>query len=391
MFWGMTRDLEPAVPAGADFRFAAASRYREAVADIPELLELAADACDAPMAALKVADSAAAHFAVTLGIPAAADVPAPLSLCTMVSAAGDTMVVGDATRDPRVSGHPLVAGSAHVRFLAAAPLHYGEHIVGALCVFDTASHHNDPDRTRRLLARIARRIDRETQLRDRLTAGSALGTLVERDDVVSVVSHEIRTPLAAIRGNLELLTELSAAAPPHFQRRLDVLTRNTSRLTHTVDSLMRAIDQHPTARPEVVDLGALVAAAAQADGIRHTVAAEPVWVIADPALLSLAVEHLVRNAVVHGPGDRPATVSVLDQPQPAVVVRDHGPGLDPAEHAQLTTAFFRGRRACHDERPGLGLGLTISERIVTAHGGVLELDNATGGGTVARILLPSYS
>ena len=391
MLAGMTR-LESAVLAGADLRFAAASRYRDAVADIPELLELAADACEAPMAALKVADSAAAHFAVTLGIPAAADVPAPLSLCTMVSAAGDTMVVGDATRDPRVSGHPLVAGSAHVRFLAAAPLHYGEHIVGALCVFDTASHHTDPDRTRRLLARIARRIDRETRLRDQLSAGTVVDTFVERDDIATVISHEMRTPLAAITGNLELLTELSAGAPAPFQRRLDVLARNTSRLSHTVDSLMRSADLHPSGRPEVIDLGAVVTELVGGSaGVRLEVPPGPVWVAADPVLLRLAVDHLVRNAVVHGGSDHPVLVRVLDRPQPTVEVRDHGAGLDPAEVAQLTTAFFRGGRARADEKPGLGLGLTISGRILAAHGGALELADADGGGTVARAQLPAYT
>ncbi len=80
------------VTTSPDPMFAAAARYRSALADIPEILELAADACHAPMAALKIADSATAHFAVTLGIPQAASVPTSLSLCDMVSAADDTMV-----------------------------------------------------------------------------------------------------------------------------------------------------------------------------------------------------------------------------------------------------------------------------------------------------------
>ncbi len=370
-------------------RFAAATRYRDAIEDIPELLELAADACDSPMAALKVADSAAAHFAVTLGIPAAADVPAPLSLCTMVSAAGDTMVVGDATLDPRVAHHPLVAGSAHVKFLAAAPLHYGEHIVGALCVFDTASHHSDPARTRRLLGRIARRIDRETQLRDQLSAHHTLDSLVERDDVITVISHEIRTPLAAIRGNLELLTGFPDAVAAPFQRRLDALVRNAGRLTRTVDNLLRAIDQHPVGTPQAVDLNALVA------GVPAEVLLDrpsrPTFVVADPSLLEVALEQLLSNALTHGRSDHPVTVRVVDRPRPALEIIDHGPGLDPAEQEQLATAFYRGARARGNEQPGLGLGLTITRRIVDTHGGVLQLDGTPGGGTTARILLDPYN
>ena len=46
------------------------------------------------------------------------------------------MVVDDASHDPRVAGHPLVSGAAHVSFIAAAPLRHDGHSVGALCVFD---------------------------------------------------------------------------------------------------------------------------------------------------------------------------------------------------------------------------------------------------------------
>jgi hypothetical protein len=60
-------DMATSVLVATDDGLAAATRYRLALADIPELLELAADACGAPMAALKVADSSVAHFAVTRG------------------------------------------------------------------------------------------------------------------------------------------------------------------------------------------------------------------------------------------------------------------------------------------------------------------------------------
>ncbi|MGX6605035.1 sensor histidine kinase [Micromonosporaceae bacterium Da 78-11] len=230
----------------------------------------------------------------------------------------------------------------------------------------------------------------------RFAAASRYRSLVERDDIVTVISHELRTPLAVIRGNLELLTELAAAAPAPFRRRLDALSRNTSRLSNTVENLMLAIDQHPTGTPQVGDLAAVLTVAAgqvaqPAAGFVLDVPAEPVWVVGDPGLLQVAVDQLLRNAVTHGGGDQLVSVSLRHRPRPTIEIRDHGPGLDPAEQEQLAIAFYRGDRARHDEKPGLGLGLTISRRVVDAHGGQLEIDNAPGGGVVARIVLPSYS
>jgi signal transduction histidine kinase len=375
----------------AEARAAAAERYRAAVAEIPEVLELAAEACRAPMAALKMIDGGTAHIAGAIGIRTVVDVPQAESVCDAVAAADDTMVVGDASRDPRLATHPLVRGAEHVRFLGAAPLHHGDHVVGALCVFDDTPRRHNPEATVRMLSRIARRVDAETGLRH-LAGIQPFPAGVDRDEMVTAISHEIRTPLASINGNLELLTEMGAIMPG-FERRVEAITRNTDRLCRTVDNLLRVVDQQihePVGHRRRSDLGAVVAAAAAAAGGERLHVAgpdSPVWVTADPRLLGVALGHLIGNALRFGES-KPVEVTVTAGPRPAIVVRDHGPGLGEAELAALGVPFVRGEQARLAQLPGLGLGLAISRRIVEAQGGVLRLESRPGAGLTARIVLP---
>ncbi|MEU4689251.1 GAF domain-containing sensor histidine kinase [Actinoplanes sp. NPDC023714] len=367
----------------------AAERYRTALAEVPEVLELAAEACQAPMAALKVVGGGSAHFAATLGIRTRVDIPHSVSLCRIVSSEDRPMIVDDASQHPGLSTHPLVAGSEHVRFVGAAPLHHNGQIVGALCVFDDEPHRHSPEATSRMLARIARRVDAETGLRHMLTH-QPFPVAVDNDDIVSAISHEIRTPLANIQGNLEMLTATPGAVAPGFARRIDAINRNANRLIRTVDSLLRAVNhqmQEPVGRPRLIDLRTLITPA-PVERLRITMPSDPVWISADPSLLGVAVDHLLTNALCFGGPDAPVEVTVAATPQPTLTVRDHGPGMPEHELLMAGTPFARGDLAIRDQMPGLGLGLAISNRIVEAQGGMLDLDSVPGHGVTARITLP---
>jgi signal transduction histidine kinase len=369
-----------------------AADYRSAVGDVPHVLELLADVCRAPMAALKVAGDTQAHFAATWGIPATVDVPRPRSLCDMVSAAHDAVLVDDASRDPRVADHPLVSGAAHVNFIAAAPLHQDGRIVGALCVFDNQQRRIDDATTRRYLEGLARRVDSETGLRHLLLT-RPMTDLVATDDIVATISHELRTPLASIQGYTEMLTATpGAVAEPHASK-LDAIGRNVDRLARTVDTLLRAADQQrhePLGRRRVVEL-ATVAAGVVADlgavGARISieVSSRPVHVYADPRLLEVAIDHLLRNALGFSTPDQPVTVTVEDSPRPTIRIQDRGPGLDARELGRLGTPFFRGADARRRQAPGLGLGLAVTRRIVRAQGADLRLISTPGRGLTAQI------
>ncbi|GIM90789.1 GAF domain-containing sensor histidine kinase [Paractinoplanes toevensis] len=375
----------------------AAARYRAAVADVPDVLEMVADVCRAPMAALKVIGDTEAHVAVGHGMPFLGDVPKAASLCDMVSEADHAVAVDDAAHDPRMSQHPLVAGSAHVRFLAAAPLHHDGHIVGALCVFDPGPRQIDAETTTRFLERIAKRIDSETALRHLLTEQQPLPLPIDQDEVITTISHEVRTPLTVIRGQLEMLTDHPDAINPEFTRHAEAVRRNADRLCRTVDNLLRAADQQrhaPIGERSVMDLrDAMRSVLAELGPAGARVVLDlpgrPVCVTADQRLLEIALSHLVNNALHHGGPGSPVVVSVLPGEQPTIEVRDQGPGLDETELSRLGTAFYRCAEARRQEKAGLGLGISISRRICEAQGAALTLHSARGSGMVARVSFPA--
>ncbi|MBM2615873.1 GAF domain-containing sensor histidine kinase [Actinoplanes sp. LDG1-06] len=363
------------------------------MADVPDVLELVADVCQAPMVALKVADEAHAHFAATLGMPMAVDVPKSRSLCDIVAGRNDAMVVDDAPHDPRLADHPLVSGSAHVNFIAAAPLRHDGHIVGALCVFDNGRRAIDADTTRRYLERLARRVDAETGLRHLLDNRSPLA-LAGQEDLLATVSHEFRTPLSAIQGYVELLNGVPGAVPPAFARQLDAISRNAGRLCRTVDTLLRAAHQHnhePVGDRRTVDLACVTASVAAALGpaasrIVLTSPGQPVPVYGDPQLLEVAIGHLLSNALGYSPSDQPVLVSVTGGPCPGLEIRDYGPGLADHELSLLGTPFFRGADARLAEAPGMGLGLAVTRDIIRAQGAELHFTSPAGGGLAAHVV-----
>jgi two-component system sensor histidine kinase MprB len=89
------------------------------------------------------------------------------------------------------------------------------------------------------------------------------------------------------------------------------------------------------------------------------------------------------NAAKHSP-DGGAVEIVLGGG--VLTVRDHGPGIDPADLPHVFDRFHRGANA--RGRPGSGLGLAIVRQVAEAHGGTVALERAPGGGTLARLTLP---
>ena len=107
--------------------------------------------------------------------------------------------------------------------------------------------------------------------------------------------------------------------------------------------------------------------------------------------LERLVVNLVTNAIkfVEGPG----TVHVETRPDPAggglLVVRDTGIGISPEDQEKMFARFYRAPEASARAVPGSGLGLSIVQSIVAAHGGTVEVTSARGAGTTITVRLPA--
>jgi signal transduction histidine kinase len=220
-----------------------------------------------------------------------------------------------------------------------------------------------------------------------------------KTQLFSTVSHELKNPLASIVGHVELLRQ-----EPEGERdwSLGVIERNTERLQSLVDDLLTLsrVSDPDRAMPEAdVDLGEV--SREVVDMFRPRADTQQVRLTFDlqerlPLVrgsagdLERVVQNLVSNAVKFTPAGGKVAVSV-GRRRDRVVLEcvDDGVGISREDQAGLFTEFFRGTNPQSLRVPGTGLGLSIAQRVVTRHGGRIDVDSELGRGTSVRLLLPA--
>jgi len=223
-----------------------------------------------------------------------------------------------------------------------------------------------------------------------------------KDEFVGLISHELRTPLSSILGYLELLRDdedqpLSAEQLQY----LSVAERNAHRLLRLVGDLLFTAQVESGKFPldaRDVELEAIISASMQtarpgADnaGIElvNVIPEQPVVVHGDATRLGQAVDNLISNAIKFTPRGGTVTVELgIEDSQAVIRVRDTGMGIATEELDMLFSRFFRATTATRNAVPGVGLGLTITKAIITAHGGQMGVTSEEGVGTEFSVTLP---
>ena len=210
-------------------------------------------------------------------------------------------------------------------------------------------------------------------------------------------SHEINNPLANISTRAQAL--LREEMDPERRRKLASIVHQAFRAHEMISDVM-LFAKPPELKPTKVDVQSLVAdvlkeleepAVEQRTTIVLQSADSPVHVLADPVHLSVAFRALVVNSLEALRSGGEIAVSIQEEsPGPlgkntvSVIVADTGPGLTPRSKQHLFDPYFSGREAGR----GLGLGLSKTWRIVTEHGGRIEVDGNRDSGVAFTILLP---
>ncbi len=206
--------------------------------------------------------------------------------------------------------------------------------------------------------------------------------------LVADASHELRTPLAAARANLELV-QLHRDLPERERHRLlddaEVELREMTDLIEGLVELAHADAATPEKEPVRLDHVAaeVVAAAQRRSDVTFRTLLEPTVVDAAPGPLTRAVANLVDNAVKWSGESQQVEVTVRDG---TLTVRDHGPGIEPADLPHIFDRFYRAAAA--RSLPGSGLGLAIVRQVAEASGGSVIAEPADGGGTTFTLSLP---
>lgn len=216
------------------------------------------------------------------------------------------------------------------------------------------------------------------------------------------VSHELKTPLAALREGVALLQdEVTGKLNTSQHEVVHILHQNTLTLQGQIEALLRfnaAAFEASQLRRRKTDLLALLHEQVQAQRLQWQarqlsvqVKGAPVWLPVDPEKLGAAVANLLSNAIRFSPEGGIVLVQLSEPPEGVRIdIRDEGPGVAQADRERVFEPFYRGERQPQDAVRGTGIGLSIVQEYIAAHGGRVGLLSDSGGGHF-RIELPHAS
>ncbi len=112
----------------------------------------------------------------------------------------------------------------------------------------------------------------------------------------------------------------------------------------------------------------------------------------DRALLQQALANLIHNAIQYTPAGGKVEVELRPEgPWARVSIRDTGPGIPAQDLPHVFERFYRVEKSRSRDTGGSGLGLSISQRILEAHGGEIRMESIWGKGTEVEVRLPRVS
>ncbi|KIQ58255.1 hybrid sensor histidine kinase/response regulator [Pseudomonas fluorescens] len=236
-----------------------------------------------------------------------------------------------------------------------------------------------------------------------VTRGELEQAVRMRDDFMSIVAHEVRTPLNGLILETQL-RKMHLARDNAAAFTLDKVRAMVERDERQIKSLIRLIEDmldvsrirtgKLSIRPSRMNLTALVENLVRNFQPQIAVAECSLICTADPAVegfwdefrIEQVVSNLLTNALRYG-GKGPIEVRVYQTPEHACVeVQDHGIGISEENQRRIFQQFERVSSKA--VTAGLGLGLFISEQIVTAHGGTITVNSRLNEGALFRVSLP---
>ncbi len=227
-----------------------------------------------------------------------------------------------------------------------------------------------------------------------------------KSDFVSTVSHELKTPLTSIRMFAEMLEQgVAQGDASKMARYHGVIVQESQRLGLLIANLLdyaqieKGTRRYTPSRHGLADLARHAVATFETlrepGGVRN-----PVELVVSPSAMRAEVDvdrdvvvqallNLLANAAKYGGAESPIHVTAeADAMAGWIAVRDHGPGIPPAEQARIFREFYRAPEAYRSGVEGTGLGLALVKRHVEALGGTVEVASEVGQGATFTIRLP---
>lgn len=221
-----------------------------------------------------------------------------------------------------------------------------------------------------------------------------------RSDFVSEVSHELRTPLAQIRMFIETLLLERFETASDRRRALEIIDRESQRLIHLVDNVLRFSGENGNAPSFNVTPGPLAPTIEQVvDEFRLLANAESNTIeldldgdakaAFDEDALRRILLNLLDNAVKYGPAGQRIHVTLRPTGDGArLSVVDKGPGVPEEERGRIWDDYYRLERARDSAIAGTGIGLAVVRDLVQRMGGKVWVECADDAGSTFVVELP---
>ncbi len=223
-------------------------------------------------------------------------------------------------------------------------------------------------------------------------------------DFLANVSHELRTPLSAIRMYAQTLqNEKLREDPEKIKECLDTIIRETEWLETTVD---RVLTWRSAAKDRMVlelriapmagtvqsalDRFSLLVAPGEVELSTNVSTTAPV--AHDPNAIVTVLLNLLVNAYKYTGEDKQIAVRAFDKGSDVILeVEDNGIGIPPSDRRRIFEPFFRSDDRLRARSSGAGLGLAITQTLVKAHQGTIDVTSQEGRGTCMTVRLPVAS
>ncbi len=223
-----------------------------------------------------------------------------------------------------------------------------------------------------------------------------------KTDFVSLVSHELRTPLTSIRMFIETLALGRVKDPAQAQEVLELLQRETERLSAMIERVLdwaRLEGGRQRYRKERLSARAIVDASLEAFRAQRLEAQVELScqvpeslppLEGDREALAGALLNLLHNAYKYSGAEKRIEIRAGTRNGGVdIEVEDHGVGIAKRDRKKVFERFYRVDNLLTRQTAGSGLGLSISRRIVEAHGGKLLLRSELGKGSTFTMHLPA--
>ncbi len=331
------------------------------------------------------------YFEAATNLPGVRSIIVPMenSVAGWVVQTGEPLVVSDASQDPRCYRKADEQSTLTTRSILAVPLTARGNVIGVLEGINKEGGAQFTEEDIELL----------TVLGSQAAVAVENALLFQQSDLIAEIVHEMRTPLTSIIAYVDLMqrTDATLFQCSQFASIVQCEAERISEMMNNFLDLARLESGRASLAQDMIDLSTVIHMAVnvlmpQADAKQITllvnVADTLPPVKGDAQRLHQVMLNLLSNAVKYcRPGDNVTVTAHAEENHLTVGVADTGPGIPSDALPYIFERFYRVP-GTEDQALGTGLGLTITQQIVEAHGGKITASSEEGHGTTFTFTLP---